>query len=201
MIREVLVPEEDPPGTVRASQHRSDRAVSISAETQVLEIVNQERAENNLGALAWNDLLFESARGHSVDMADQDYFSHESLDGRTPAQRVAAAGYDYNSMAENIAAGHGTPQAVMEGWMASDGHRANILSEDVCDLGVGYAYDAQSTYGHYWTQNFGRQAGVADCPIIPDTGSNSPPDTTGSDESGGGGSGGCFIESIQHTIP
>jgi hypothetical protein len=52
----------------------------------------------------------------------------------------------------------------MNGWMASPGHRANILSTGYCDIGVGYAYDDASTYGHYWTQDFGRQKGVSVCP-------------------------------------
>ena len=135
-------------------------------ETAVLDLVNQQRAAQNLRPLNWNNQLHEAARDHSEDMAANNYFSHTSLDGRTAWDRMEDAGYQWGSAGENIAAGYSTPQAVVNGWMNSAGHRQNILSPGYCDLGVGYAYDPSSTYDHYWTQDFGRRIGVVSCPSV-----------------------------------
>ena len=135
----------------------------LTNEEEVFNLVNQERAVNSLHALNCDDRLVLAARNHSEDMAENNYFSHTSLDGRVFSQRITNAGYIWNSAGENIAAGYSTPQAVMTGWMNSSGHRANILDSTFCDLGVGYAYGASTTYGDYWTQDFGRQAGVSSC--------------------------------------
>ena len=135
----------------------------LTNEEEVFNLVNQERAVNGLHALNCDDRLVLAARNHSQDMAENNYFSHTSLDGRVFSQRITNAGYIWNSAGENIAAGYSTPQAVMTGWMNSSGHRANILGSTFCDLGVGYAYGASSAYGSYWTQDFGRQAGVSSC--------------------------------------
>jgi len=142
-------------------------ATVLAFETETARLTNNERRMNGLSSLAWNDRLWSSARGHSTDMATNDYFSHTGLDGRTHGDRMTAAGYQWNSALENIAAGQSSPTAVVDAWMNSPGHRANILNTVVCDLGVGYAYNASSTYGDYWTQNFGRQAGVSTCPPVP----------------------------------
>lgn len=122
-------------------------------EAKVLEITNKERAANNCGALAFDARLATSARGHSVDMATQNYFDHVSKDGRTFVDRIKAAGYP-SPAAENIAAGQQTPEAVMTSWMESPGHRANILDCDLKTLGVGVGKGGK--FGIYWTQNFGR---------------------------------------------
>lgn len=136
----------------------------IYFEWQTAALVNMERRINKLYDLAWDDRLFAAARAHSDDMATQDYFSHTSLDGRTPGDRITAAGYPWNACGENIAAGYSTPEAAMQAWMNSPGHRANILSSTFCDIGVGYAYAPPTTYQHYWTQDFGRKTGVSVCP-------------------------------------
>lgn len=122
-------------------------------EQEVLRLVNVERAKVGCGAVAENPALATSARAHSIDMAQNNYFSHTSQDGRSPFDRMRAAGYTGNRMAENIAAGQPTPAAVMDAWMNSAGHRANILNCAYTDLGVGVASGGQ--YGTYWTQNFG----------------------------------------------
>lgn len=71
-------------------------------------------------------------------------------------QRIVAAGYTpYTWIAENIAAGQSTPKAVLQSWLQSSGHRANILSSRAQDLGLGYSYNRSSTYKHYWVQHFG----------------------------------------------
>jgi hypothetical protein len=135
-------------------------------ESDVVDLVNVEREARGLHPLAHDYSLAAAARDHSEDMGVQNYFSHTSLDGRTPGDRIMAAGYSYSSYGENIAAGQSTPESVINSWMSSDGHRANILNPNFCDIGVGYAYVADSTYHHYWTQDFGRQSGIGSCPGI-----------------------------------
>lgn len=122
-------------------------------EARVLEITNTERAANGCAALVFDERLAASARGHSVDMATQDYFDHVSKDGRTFVDRIRAAGYP-SPGAENIAAGQPTAEAVMKGWMESKGHHDNIVNCDLKALGVGVAKGG--SFGIYWTQNFGR---------------------------------------------
>ncbi len=135
-------------------------------ETDVIDLVNVERAAQGLHPLSYDHQLAAAARDHSEDMGLQGYFSHTSLDGRTLPDRITAAGYSYNTYGENIAAGYQTPEAVIAGWMNSTGHRANILNSNFCDIGVGYVFLADSPYGHYWTQDFGRKTGVDTCPGI-----------------------------------
>jgi uncharacterized protein YkwD len=159
---QVHVIREIQPPVTRTARSFADGAPS-SVEQEVAELVNLERQIENLRPLTWDDSLFAAARGHSTDMAEQDYFSHESLDGREPGDRILAAGYQYNTYGENIAGGYPIPEAVMNGWMSSPGHRANILNTTFCDIGVGYTYGSASTYGHYWTQDFGRRQGVSVC--------------------------------------
>lgn len=149
-----------------------------SIEEQVVMLVNQARWENGqLPPLKHRDLLDNSSELHSSNMAVRNFFAHCDPDTLTqPWDRMAAAGYNWNSAAENIAAGYNGPAAVMTAWMASSGHRANILSTGVRELGVGYSYQApdqanvrddpngdcvpdssdNGPFYHYWTQNFGR---------------------------------------------
>ncbi|MCU0492553.1 MAG: CAP domain-containing protein [Chloroflexaceae bacterium] len=127
-----------------------------SLEQQVLALVNQERAKvANCPALVSNTSLMQAARGHSSDMATNNYFSHTGLNGSTPSSRARAAGYTSGGVGENIAAGYSSPASVMEGWMESDGHRANILNCSYRTIGVGYATNSGSRYRTYWTQKFG----------------------------------------------
>lgn len=107
-------------------------------------------------ALAWHAALATAAYGHSLDMATQNYFSHTSLDGRTLGTRVTDAGYAWSTVGENIAAGYPTLQRVIDGWMASEGHCANLMSASYTEVGLACARNASSTYGIYWTQNLGR---------------------------------------------
>ena len=124
-----------------------------SYEQQVLALTNAERAAVACPALTWNGTLASVARAHSQDMATNNYFDHNSQNGTTPEQRIAAAGYTYTAMAENIAAGQATPADVMASWMGSAGHKANILNCSLTELGVGFA--TGGSYGSYWTQDFG----------------------------------------------
>jgi uncharacterized protein YkwD len=124
-------------------------------EAQVLQLVNKERASAGCRPLASNSILLAVARAHGKDMAVHRYFDHNSQDGRTPFDRMRAAGYRGNLMGENIAAGQPTPAAVMDAWMHSSGHRANILNCGYKVIGVGVHRLAGSPFGVYWTQDFG----------------------------------------------
>lgn len=124
-----------------------------SYEKQVLTLVNQERAKQGLSALSWSDELANVARAHSKDMATRNFFSHTNPDGKSPFDRIKAAGISYRTAGENIAAGQRTPQEVVNAWMNSEGHRANILNKNYTKLGVGYVSGGGS-YSTYWTQCF-----------------------------------------------
>jgi uncharacterized protein YkwD len=129
---------------------------------EVFNLVNEARSTSRscgnqsfdaTGPLRWNDPLARAAQAHSADMAAQNYFSHDSPDGRDMVARVAAQGYSYSALGENIAAGQRTPAAVMAGWLESPGHCQNIMNPNFRELGVGLAQGG--SYGIYWTQNFG----------------------------------------------
>lgn len=119
---------------------------------QVLELTNIEREKNNLSPLNWDNSLAELAEIHCKDMIDRDFFSHNNPDGETPFDRMKKYGIEYFSAGENIAAGQFSPQSVVESWMNSQGHRANILNPDFKSLGV--AVVKGGTYGIYWAQEF-----------------------------------------------
>jgi subtilisin family serine protease len=122
-------------------------------EAAVLQLVNTERASAGCTALTADGTLTSVARAHSVDMATRDFFSHTNPDGLDPFERMRAAGYAGRTMGENIAAGYATAAAVMDAWMNSSGHRANILNCAFKDIGIGKA--TGGSYGTYWTQDFG----------------------------------------------
>lgn len=109
-----------------------------------------------VGPLAWNDPLFSAAARHSTDMAVNNYFSHTGLDGRTASQRIAAEGYAWSWVGENIAAGQASVSAVMSGWLASAGHCANIMRAEYQDVGVSCVQRSGTTYGRYWTMTLAR---------------------------------------------
>ena len=129
-----------------------------------LEAINQRRAAGATcgsrgtfaaaAPLRWNSLLADASAGHSADMATQNYFSHTSADGRTMSDRVSATGYSSASLGENIAAGYADIASVIDGWMRSDGHCANIMNPSFDEMGLACVKGAAgSRYGQYWTQN------------------------------------------------
>jgi uncharacterized protein YkwD len=124
----------------------------VRLENEVTAIVNQERARAGCGAVHTDERLRTAARGHSADMAANNYFSHTGQDGRSPWDRARQAGYEQAS-GENIAFGQRTPADVMAAWMNSPLHRANILNCASKAIGVGLAYRGNTPY---WTQLFGR---------------------------------------------
>ncbi|MFD6415785.1 sigma-70 family RNA polymerase sigma factor [Streptomyces sp. NPDC060194] len=121
-------------------------------EEQVVALVNTERGKAGCAPVTSNSALARAAADHSADMAARDYFSHSSPDGTDPGDRITAAGYRWSTYGENIARGQQSPASVMEGWMNSPGHRANILNCGFKELGVG-VHQAQG--GPWWTQAFG----------------------------------------------
>ena len=155
------------------SADSEDATVSVSAaatgnsalEDQVFALVNSRRSAGAMCgstsygptvALVMNSKLRTAAREHSQDMAANNYVSHTSLDGRTFDERIWDAGYTGSGpLGENIAAGQSSPSSVVNGWMGSPGHCRNIMNPDFRAIGVGYAYSASATYGHYWTLTFG----------------------------------------------
>ncbi len=141
-------------------------AVNADYEQQVLDLVNTARANNGLPPYKRVTALDNAARYHSADMGQDNYFDHNTYD-RVGGNLVYVCDtwtrigtYYTGAMGENIAAGYSTPQAVMNGWMNSSGHRANILSTNNWEIGIGYATTSGSTYYAYWTQDFGRRSGV-----------------------------------------
>ncbi len=127
----------------------TQNADNQSFEEQVVALVNQQRAANGLQPLTLSATLSNAARAKSQDMHDQHYFAHESPTYGSPFDMLKSFGISYRSAGENIAMGYATPEAVMNGWMNSSGHRANILNASYTQIGVGYVAD-----GNYWTQEF-----------------------------------------------
>lgn len=96
--------------------------------------------------------LWKASQLHSQDMADQNYFSHTSLDGRSPWQRAQEQGISANG--ENIAAGRSTAAGVLDQWKGSNGHCHNMMNPGFTLFAIGYGYSAGANYKHYWTQMF-----------------------------------------------
>jgi uncharacterized YkwD family protein/spore coat assembly protein SafA len=118
-------------------------------EQQVLDLVNQERSKVGLKPLQMDWELQRVARVKSQDMSNKNYFSHQSPTYGSPFDMMKQFGISYRTAGENIAMGQRTPQEVMNSWMNSSGHRANILKADFTHIGVGF-----ESNGYYWTQQF-----------------------------------------------
>ncbi len=135
-----------PESEVPSGSGNTDNA---SFEERVATLVNEQRAANGLSPLTLDYSLSNVARAKSQDMHDNNYFAHTSPTYGSPFEMMTAFGISYRTAGENIAMGYNTPEAVMEGWMNSEGHRANILNGSFTTIGVGYVAD-----GNYWTQEF-----------------------------------------------
>jgi uncharacterized protein YkwD len=133
---------------------------------QILDRMNAERAKGaSCGAqgnfapttpVTWNTKLEQAAIGHSTDMVSKNFFAHVSSNGGTLATRITAAGYVYSTAGENIAAGYPSVDAVMTGWMQSDGHCANVMRPSFKEVAVACLRGTPSTtYNNYWTMNLG----------------------------------------------
>lgn len=117
---------------------------------EVVELVNAERAKAGCGALSIDEKLTTAAQRHSQDQADHQNMSHTGSDGSDPGTRLDRVGYSWRTYGENVAWNQRTPAAVMDAWMNSPGHRANILNCSFTEIGVGVV----SSNGPYWTQVF-----------------------------------------------
>lgn len=131
---------------------------------RVLELTNQARSvprrcgSRTLAAarpLAASPALRATARGHARDMAAHSYFAHQGRDGSTVAQRATRGGYRWRAIGENIAAGPSTADAVVQGWLNSPDHCANLMGPHFTETGIAFAVDAGSKHGIYWVQVFG----------------------------------------------
>ena len=130
---------------------------------RVVELTNEERARAGLPPLTFNPQLAAAAQVHSANMGMRDFIDHTNpFDGTIAANRVTSQGYDYQTVAENIAGGQPTPEQAVVEWMNSPVHRANILSPAVTEIGVGYHFEVDDTgdvnFFHYWTQVFATPA-------------------------------------------
>jgi stress response protein SCP2 len=120
---------------------------------EVVTLTNVERGRHGLRPLTVHPRLTAMAQTHSEDMVRRAFFSHSNPDGKQVSHRAVALGYPYRKVAENIAAGQRSAAEVVQGWMDSPGHRANILDGELTQIGVGYAVGGR--YGTTWTQVFG----------------------------------------------
>lgn len=120
-----------------------------SVEEEVVRLVNVERAKGGLSPLTIDWELSRVAKYKSQDMHDKNYFSHTSPTYGSPFDMMKHFGISYKAAGENIAKGQKSAAQVVEAWMNSEGHRANIMSTKYSHIGVGYVAD-----GHYWTQMF-----------------------------------------------
>ncbi len=137
---------------------------AVDFENEVLALTNSRRAAGAdcgskgsfgpAGSLTMDPALRCAARVHSLDMDERGFFDHTNPDGESPWDRFDRAGYSWSAAGENIASGQTSPEQVVQGWMDSDGHCANIMNADFTELGVGYV--AGGDFGHLWTQTFAR---------------------------------------------
>lgn len=151
----VTQPEVNTPVAEKPSEstetEKNNTAVS-SYEQKVVELVNVERQKAGLPALTLDAEISNVARIKSKDMADNNYFAHQSPTYGSAGDMLSKFGIKWSAWGENIASGQKTPEAVVNAWMNSSGHRANILSSNYSRLGVGYVTNSNGT--PYWTQMF-----------------------------------------------
>lgn len=121
-------------------------------EDEVLRLTNEERAKVGAPPLKRASDLDALARAHSQDMISRHFFDHNNPDGKSPFDRMRAAGITYRAAAENIAYGQSSAASVMNAWMNSSGHRKNILNATYTEIGIGAIKNSGGTI--YWTQEF-----------------------------------------------
>lgn len=143
-------PGNDQPDTDKPETSEPDAEENLSFAKQVVNLVNEERAKAGLSALVLDETLASAAMVRATEI--ETSFSHTRPDGRSFSTVLSDMGIQYRRSGENIALGQQSPQAVMEGWMNSKGHRANILNPNFTKIGVGYRKNAAGRT--YWTQLF-----------------------------------------------
>jgi len=165
------VPTTPPPATGTPAPGASTQLTSANTcgiadyQQSMLEQINAARATARLCGtrsfsaappLAWNDLLFAAAAGHAEDMAVNNYFSHDALNGRTFSQRISDAGYNWSAAGENLAAGQAGISQVITAWLDSPGHCENLMSTSFTEVGVACVRNDAARYGQYWAMSLGR---------------------------------------------
>ncbi|OJU17216.1 MAG: hypothetical protein BGN88_03950 [Clostridiales bacterium 43-6] len=147
-------PQIKNPSQIKAGQSVNipESAPLQSLEDKVIELVNKERVSRNLMKLTKNNTASYVARLKSQDMINKNYFAHNSPTYGSPFKMMESYGLKFSAAGENIAYGQKTPEEVMKAWMNSAGHRANILSKNYTQIGVGAAKKSNGTL--YWTQEF-----------------------------------------------
>lgn len=133
-------------------------------ERQVLELINQQRAEGGCAPLVMQRQLSAAAQGHADAMAMKDFFGHSGKNGSKFSQRIKAQGYHGRKFAENIAAGYASAEKVVSIWMNSKGHRVNIMNCSYTETGIALAYQEDDTplpgsdypMRYYWVQDFAK---------------------------------------------
>lgn len=141
-----------PATTQKPAAPAESNAAAGSYELQVVDLVNKERAAQGLPALKYNAELSKVAEAKAADLRDKNYFSHTSPTYGSPFDMMKAFGIKYTAAGENIAKGYMSPASVMDGWMNSPGHKANILNNSFTEIGVGYVSGNNGT--GYWVQMF-----------------------------------------------
>jgi uncharacterized protein YkwD len=137
-----------------------------SEELAMINLINSYREKNGLNKLEYSNLLTKAALGHSTDMANKDYFEHDSLNGASFSDRIAATGYNSNtSLGENIAAGMQKATDTFRAWQKSPKHNEIMLAKDFKAIGVGRAYNAKSSFDWYWTADFGGRIELIKQPV------------------------------------
>ncbi|NLB33736.1 MAG: hypothetical protein GX818_08260 [Tissierellia bacterium] len=134
---------------------KNDTTVSssnLTYEQKVVELVNVERQKAGLSTLKMDSAISNVARAKSKDMAVNNYFAHQSPTYGSAGDMLRQFGISWSAWGENIASGQRTPEIVVNAWMNSPGHRANILSNNFSKIGVGYVTNSNGT--PYWTQIF-----------------------------------------------
>lgn len=145
-------PQITNPNLIYPNQKLNIPVQDTSTEQEILKLVNAERSKAGVEPLTLNWELSRVAKFKSEDMRDNNYFSHTSPTYGSPFNMIKNFGISYSAAGENIAAGQKTADEVMKAWMNSSGHKANILSANYTQLGVGKA--TGGSYGTYWTQMF-----------------------------------------------
>jgi uncharacterized YkwD family protein len=143
-------PAESPANQAVDPQQSANPQQSVNpsqSAQQVLDLVNQERTKAGLNSLSLNSSLSKVAMAKAQDMYNNNYFDHQSPTYGSPFDMMTAFGVTYNSAGENIAKGQTSPTEVMNQWMNSPGHRANILNSSYTQIGIAY-------YNGEWVQEF-----------------------------------------------
>ncbi len=141
-----------PVTTEKPAAPAETKATNGSYEAQVVELVNKERAAQGLSPLKFNAELSNVARVKAADLRDKNYFAHNSPTYGSPFDMMKSFGIRYTAAGENIAKGYMNPTSVMNGWMNSPGHKANIMNGNFTEIGVGYV--SGSNGSGYWVQMF-----------------------------------------------